>query len=208
MGVSPEGTGIAQEIGDGVLFPLDVLARQTVGAVDDKAGKLPCNQLDRLIVRRSRDESAGFVEPSYCACIIAEGKDAVLLAALCLTLKKDEPNGDHHSEEFKDVVGDVDAIDGAQRWYPYPPSTAGQEEAANPIWAQVRPTYFGQLPDCHSVQRDPSVSLCQEEEPQVKVCELFVVEQDPLVLMTALSNAEAESIEEMACKGNYVAHMV
>ncbi len=131
MGMSSDGTGIAQEIGDGVLFPLDVLARQTLGAVNDKTGELPCDKEDWLVVWRSRDESAGFVEPSDCRCIIAKGEDAVLLAALRLTLEKDKPHSDHHSEELEDVVSGVDAENGARVGYPDPPSFPGEEESAN-----------------------------------------------------------------------------
>jgi hypothetical protein len=37
----------------------------------------------------------------------------VLLTTLLVTFKNDKPNRDHHAQEFKDIICDVEAIDEA-----------------------------------------------------------------------------------------------
>jgi hypothetical protein len=51
-------TGKAEEVRDGVLAPFQVLARQAVRAVRDKASKLPSNELNGVVVRGVREEAA------------------------------------------------------------------------------------------------------------------------------------------------------
>jgi hypothetical protein len=69
--------------------------------------------LDGFVVGGVRKELAGVAQPADVGCVVTKGKYTVLLTSLLFALQDDMPDRDHHSKELKDVVSNVDPIDGA-----------------------------------------------------------------------------------------------
>jgi hypothetical protein len=68
-----DASGEAQEVRHCVMFAFDVLARKTVGAVDDEPCQLSRYHLDRLAVGGTRSKLAGSVEPAYRGSVVPNG---------------------------------------------------------------------------------------------------------------------------------------
>ena len=78
--------GKAEEVGNRICVPFDVLAGQAMGAACDWEGQFSSNELNLFVMRRGDGKLSQLAEPADCGGDVAGGKDAVLFAPALLTL--------------------------------------------------------------------------------------------------------------------------
>jgi hypothetical protein len=85
---------------------------------------------------------------------------------LGLTIQQDEPDGDCHCKELKDVVGLGHPVDGQARRYAYLPGSSVPREPAYPVRAGVQDPGLGWLSKGEEVHGDARPCVKEEADPE------------------------------------------
>ena len=92
MRLSPGGARVAEPISHSVCFSLLVLGGQAMGAVDEKEGKLPGNQLDCSKVDGAGLDLACAMNPAKGRSVVAQRQEALVLLLVSITFKDHQPH--------------------------------------------------------------------------------------------------------------------
>ena len=89
MRLSSGVVGKAQEIGNNVFVPFDVMALQAMGAARDKMGQLLSCELDRFAAMwQVQGKLSPLAEPANHGGVVSRGKDAAFFAPIFLALNQ------------------------------------------------------------------------------------------------------------------------
>jgi hypothetical protein len=127
--------GEGEPVGDVVASALDMLGAKALARLGDEECHLPGDELYGRVIGRVGWESQGPEEPSNSRGVVTQAEDALTADGSFFALLNDDPNGDGHCKEFKDVVCLGDAIEAGCRRNLDPPGSSRPRETPESVRA-------------------------------------------------------------------------